>query len=321
MKWSVQNTQAYFSAEAQTCLEDNGCEVTFRQWAEVPEEEELLCQAIQGVDAIIAGCEWYTRTVFEAADRLKIVARTGAGYDHIDLAAASDHGVWVTNTPDATSPAVADFTIGLILSLLRDVHKMAAEMKRGKWEKRRGREMGSATLGIVGTGSIGREVIKRARGFGSTVLAYDVQEDQDFASAWQVTYVPLADLVAQSDIVSLHVPLNPHTKGLIDERRIGLMKPGAYLVNTSRPAVIDRVALLDALRAGKIAGAALDVHDPAPTPPDDPLVGMDNVLATPWTAYNTEAAVARMSITAARDVLAVLQGRTPSHPLNQIPGQ
>jgi phosphoglycerate dehydrogenase-like enzyme len=284
----------------------------------LPEEEEVICREIQGVDAVIAGGEVYTRRIFDAADNLKIVARSGAGYDRVDLKEATAHGIWVTNTPDATSPAVSEFTMGLILSLLRNIHGMAQDMKHGKWEAFRGRELGSLTLGIVGAGSIGRAVIKQARGFGTKVLAYDIRPCQSFAAEWQVEYVPLDDLMALADVVSIHVSLNEHTRGLINERRLKLMKESAYLVNTSRAPVVERADLIAILQAKRIAGAALDVHDPAPCAPDDPLVLLDNVLATPWSAYNTEGAAARMSITAAKDVVAVLQGRIPEHPVNKL---
>lgn len=318
MTFKVHNTQSYLTQEAISLLEENGCQVTYREWQGLPEEETEVCRGIRGVDAVIAGSERYTRQVFRAADKLRIVARTGAGIDKIDLAAATEHGVWVTNTPAANGPAVADFTVGLILSMLRNIHGMAQNMKHGRWEKFRGRELGSLTLGVVGAGAIGREVIKRAKGFGTHVLAYDIQPDESFAAEWQVTYVPLDELMAQSDVVSIHVPLNEDTRGLIDERRLKLMKKTAYLIDTSRAFVVDKAALLKVLQAKEIAGAALDVHNPAPCAPDDPLVLLDNVLATPWTAYNTEEAVARMSITAARDVVAVLQGRNPKYPVNEV---
>jgi phosphoglycerate dehydrogenase-like enzyme len=174
-------------------------------------------------------------------------------------------------------------------------------------------------LGIIGTGSIGRRVIKRARGFGTSILAHDIRPDAEFASEWQVEYVSLDDLMARSDVVSIHTLLDENTRGLIDAQKLDLMKQTAYLVNTSRASIVEKAALLSLLQAKRIAGAALDVHDPTPCAPDDPLVQMDNVLATPHTAYNTKETVARMSISAAREVVAVLRGRSPRHPLNEVP--
>ena len=318
MAFKVHNTQSHLSDEALSYLSANGCEVSYHKWQALPEEEEVICREIRGMHAVIAGGEYYTRKVFDTADQLKIIARSGAGYDRVDLAEATAHGVWVTNTPGATSPAVSEFTMGLILCMLRNIHGMAQDMKRGKWEPFHGRELGKLTLGIVGAGSIGQAVIKQARGFGTKILAYDIRPCQDFASKWQVEYVPLDDLMSLADVVSIHVSLNEHTLGLINERRLKLMKESAYLVNTSRAPVVDRADLLKVLQAKRIAGAALDVHDPAPCAPDDPLVLLDNVLATPWSAFNTEGATARMAITAAKDVVAVLHGRVPEHPVNKL---
>jgi phosphoglycerate dehydrogenase-like enzyme len=304
------------SPESLKYLEQNDCRISHRKWDGLPEEE--ICWEIQGMDAVIAGNEPYTRKVFEAANKLKIVARAGIGYDSVDLAAATEHGVQVTNTPIATSPAVADFTICLILCLLRNIHAMAQETERGTWKKFLGRDLGALTLGIVGAGAIGRRVVKRARAFGTTVLAHDVQPDEAFAAEWNVDYVPLDDLMSRSDVVSIHVPLNEDTRGFINEKRLKLMKKTAYLIDTSRPTVVDRGALLKALQAKEIAGAALDVHDPIPCEPNDPLVQLENVLVTPWSAAYTEETLARVSITAAKDVVAVLQGRAPTHPLNEV---
>ncbi len=316
MPHTVVNTQDYLTSEARAKLAGNDCVVRDLGLEQLTEDE--FCAEIRGVEAVIAGGEWWTERVFQAGDKLKIVARTGAGVEHVDLAAASRHGVWVTNTPGATSHAVADFTLGLMLCLLRNMPAMVQDMKEGKWEQFRGRELGSLTVGIVGVGSIGKEVIKRAHGFGATILGYDVAPDEQFGRQWQVQYVALDDLLARSDIVSLHCALNEQTHGLIDEHRLSLIKKDAYLVNTSRAGVVDKDALVATLKAGEIAGAAIDVHDPAPCPPHDPLVALDNVIATPWTAYKTEEAISRMCTAAAADVVAVLSGGVPKYPVNEF---
>ena len=323
MPFSVINTQQYLTQEAKDYLAANGCAVRYRHLERMPHQEML--RELAGVEGVIAGSEVYDEGAFQAAEGLKIVARTGTGYNWIDVEAATRHGVWVTITAGATSQAVADFTLGLILSLLRNIHRMAQDMKSGHWNQFRGRELGSLTLGVVGAGSIGQEVVRRARGFAPSdrrppVLAYDVRADPEFARQWEVQYVPLDQLMAESDVISINVALTRETEGLIDRRRLGLMKQDAYLVNTSRATVVDKEALIDALRAGRIAGAAIDVHDPAPCSPDDPLVCLDNVLATPWSAYNTDQAIERMSIMAARDLVAALKGERPQHPVNQ-PGR
>jgi D-3-phosphoglycerate dehydrogenase / 2-oxoglutarate reductase len=315
MAFAVTSTVGYLTPEARTLLEQNDCQVTERELEHVSEAE--LCRAMRGIDVVIAGGDYYTAKVLEAADRLKIIARVGAGYDRVDVQAASRCRIWVT-TPGANSDAVADLTLGLMLCLLRNIPAMAHDMTTGRWNQFTGRELGSMAVGIVGTGSIGQAVIRRLSGFGCRLVAYDVLPDHDFARCWNVNYVALDDLVAQSDIISLNVALNDTTKHLIDGRRLTLMKKRAYLINTSRPGVVDKQALVRALQARGIAGAAIDVHDPAPCAPDDPLVWLDNVVATPWVAYKTEEAIARMCISAAQEVVTVLQGGRPIHPVNSL---
>ncbi len=316
MSYTVINTKDYLTEESMAHMRNHGCDIKYHPFERMREDE--ICSAIQGADAVIAGGEYYKEKVFEAAEKLKIVARVGVGVDHVDLGSASKHGVWVTNTPGATSYGVADFTIGLMLCLVRNIPRVAQDLKNGKWNQFCGREFSSLTLGIIGTGSIGREVIKRASGFGSKILAYDIAPDDNFSAKWKVKYVTMDELMAQSDIVSIHCPLNEQTKGVIDERRLKLMKNDAYLVNTSRDQLVDKKALVAMLKAKKITGAAIDVHDTVPCSPGDPLVAMDNVIATPWTAFNTEEAISRMCITAASEVVTVLQGLTPRYPVNQI---
>ncbi|MBM4028918.1 MAG: hydroxyacid dehydrogenase [Planctomycetes bacterium] len=315
MARAVINTAAYLTADARRFLQENDCQVVDLTLEGLPESE--FGARVRGVQAVIAGGEWWTERIFATTQTLEIVARTGAGVDRVDLAAAARHGVWVTNTPGATNQAVADFTLGLILCLLRDIPTVAQDLKAGRWNQFRGRELGSLTLGVVGTGQIGREVIKRSAAFGASILAHDIRVDQEFGQAYNVQWVSLDELMARSDIVTLHVPLGEQTRGIIDGRRLGLMKKTSYLVNTSRSAVVDKQALIQALEARILAGAAIDVHDPAPCPPDDPLVRLDNVLATPWTAYKTDEAIARMCSMAVEDVVAVLSGRPPRFPVNQ----
>ena len=316
MPFNVINTQHYLTRGARTCLETNGCEIIDDPLSDLTEDD--FCRIIRGIDAVIAGSERYTEKVFRAADKLKIIARTGAGYDQVDLSAATKNAVWVTTTPGAGSHAVSDFTIGLILCLLRNIPAMAQEMKNGEWRQFAGRELSSMTVGVIGVGAIGQEVIKKARGFGANVLAFDIYHDHDFAEKWETRYVALDELMAQSDIVTLHTALNEHTQGLIDARRLKLMKKGAYLVNTSRPDVVVKDALIEILKNKRIAGAAIDVHDPAPCSPGDSLVQLDNVIATPWTAYKTEEAIDRMCDTAVNDVITVLKGGAPRFPVNEL---
>ena len=294
------------------------CEVAYCHLDDLTEDQQ--CARIRDADAVIADDERWTKKMFAVAKKLKIVARVGAGFDAIDLDAADRHGIWVTNTPTATSNAVADWTIALILELLRSVHVSIRELKEGTWRHRRGRELTSMTVGVVGSGQIGRKVIQRVRGFDAVALAYDVAPDHEFARQFQVRYVSLEELLAQSDIVTLHCPLSEQTSGLINESTLKQMKPNAYLVNTARPGIVIKEDLVNALQSGVLGAAAIDVHEPKFLAPDDPFLNLDNVIATPWNAFNTVDSCAAMSITAAQEIVRVLSGEVPNHPVNIGPG-
>ena len=315
MLFSVIDSTPFFTDEAKAYLQEHGCRIKCCKLAGLSEDE--FRRTIQGVQAVIDGGEHWNAEMFDRAEDLKILARRGVGYDSVDVDAAARNGVWVTNTPGATDHAVADFALGVIICLLRNIPSAAQDMKKGQWHRFRGRELRSLTVGIIGTGAIGKEVIKRVRGFGGKVLAYDIAVDRAFAEQWSVQYVPLDELLGRSDVVSLHCSLNERTKGLLNAQNLKLMQKNAYLVNTSRAQVVDKQALVEVLKAGKISGAAIDVHDPAPCPPNDPLVALDNVIATPWTAYNTEESVSYMCMTAATDTVTVLQGGTPRFAVNK----
>jgi phosphoglycerate dehydrogenase-like enzyme len=279
--------------------------------------EDELCRELQGVDAVLAGNERFSERVLREAKDLKIVARVGAGYENVDLAAATRLGVWVTNTPDATTHAVAEYTIAVMLCWIRGIPAMLSDMKAGVWKQFLGKELRCLTIGIIGAGRIGRQAATLARAFGAQVLVFDVAPDEAFAQGLGIEYASLEQLLAESDIVSVHCALNDQTRGLINKTSLGMMKSGALLVNTSRPGVVVKDDLVEALASGRIAGAAIDVHDPKPAPPGDPLVGLANVLATPWSAGYTDSSVEAMIQDSSRDVVRVLQGKAPRFPLNR----
>ena len=316
MSFKVLNTTYYFSDAATQFLNENDCEIS--SVPSKPLSEDEVCDLVRDLDAIVSAGENWTEKTFQAAEKIKIIARTGAGTDTIDKDAATRHGVWVTNTPDATSDAVADYTIGMMLALLRNLPGRIQDVRNGTWELQPGRELGSMPLGIIGLGSIGKGVVRRAAAFGSKSIACDISQDPEFARQYGVEYVPLDELMSRSDIVSIHVNLSDKTEGMVSRGMLDLMKKTAYLVNTSRSQTVDKEALVEKLSSGGIAGAGLDVHDPAPCPPDDPLVILDNVIPTPWIAYQTQEALDKMLDMAVRDVVAVLQGGKPSHPVNAV---
>jgi D-3-phosphoglycerate dehydrogenase len=271
---------------------------------------EDLLTVISEYDALIVrGRTKVTAAVFDAATNLKVVGRAGVGVDNIDLAAAQSHSVTVVNAPTATTIAVAEHTLALMLSLVRNVSRADATMKSGLWEKKKlvGSELNGKVLGIIGMGNIGSAVGQRAAAFGMTILGYDPFLSPDQIRQRQAEPVSLNDLFAQSDLITMHIPLTPETRILINGQAIGLMKRGVYLICAARGGVIDETALLNALESGQIAGAALDVFTNEP-PGLTALVAHPNVVTTPHIGAQTAEAQVRASVDIATEVLAALQG-------------
>ena len=297
-------------------LIDAGCDLVPSPYPRPATEQELLA-LIPGVDAVLASTDSFTRAVFAAADRLKIISRFGVGYDAIDLAAASEHGVWVTITPGTNEHSVADLTLALLLALARQVVPAVEQTRQGEWERAIGLELAESTLGLIGFGRIGRQVALRARAFGMRVLIYDVYRDEPAAAEAGARYVTLEELLAAADFVSLHAPSTPETRDLVNAATLGQMKPSAYLINTARGELVNEADLAAALRAGRIAGAALDVFKQEPPGKAHPLLGLPNVLPTPHMAGLTAQSAERMAALSAENILAVLGGQPPPHPVNE----
>ncbi len=245
--------------------------------------EDALAPLVADIDAwIVRGATKVTRRLIGAAPRLRWIARAGAGLDNIDVAAAKERGIAVLNVPGANAVAVAELVFGLLLGLMRKIPAADASLRRGEWEKSRfqGRELRGKTLGIVGLGKIGRAVAKRAQAFEMTCVGHDPLVSEADARALGVEPVSFEALLARADIVTLHAPMTPDTKGLIGAAQIARMPKGAILVNAARGALVDEAALVAALRSGHLAGAALDVFAEEP-PTDGTLVNLPNVVATP----------------------------------------
>lgn len=273
-----------------------------------------LAALLRDADAMIASSDPLPADVLVAAPKLRIIARTGVGYDAIDIAAARELGTVVTVTPGANEHAVADYTLAAMLALLRRVPENHAAVRAGGWARAIGTELAGKTVGVVGLGRIGKLVARRLAGFEPRLLAYDVVEDRAFAARYAVTYLPLDDLLAQADIVTLHVLLRPETHHLLDARRIGLLKSTAYLVNTCRGPVVDEAALAAALTEGRLAGAALDVFEQEP-PTDSPILWAPNVLLSPHVAGVSLESQERMVAMAVEETARVLRGEPPLHAL------
>ncbi|NPA26237.1 MAG: hypothetical protein GXO36_01360 [Chloroflexi bacterium] len=271
-----------------------------------------LAQALaQGYHALIVRSRTkVTRDLLAAAPSLRVVGRAGVGVDNIDLDAAKARGVIVVNAPEATTDAVAEHTLALLFAVARHIPRADASMKAGRWEKKafQGIELAGKTLGIIGVGRIGAAVARRARGLGMRVLGYDPYLDQATLAARGVEPVAdLATLLARSDVVSVHVPLTPETRGLLDAQALAQLKPGAIVLSTARGGVVDEAALLAALDEGRVLGAGLDVFEHEP-PGATRLVTHPRVVATPHIAAQTREAQARVARDIADEVLAALRG-------------
>lgn len=280
-----------------------------------------LISDIADCHAVLARIEKYPAEVLEAAPFLKIIARHGVGVDNIDVKRAEELGIWVTNAPESNSNTVAEHTIGILFALAKHTVRTVSEFRDGNYEIRnqiRGNDLEGKILGIAGVGKIGGRVAeKAAHGLSMNVLAYDPYASNDAFPDF-IERVPEWDrLFRRSDFVSLHIPSNEATRGIVGKHEFELMKPTAYIINAARGEIVDEKALIDALRSGQIAGAGIDVFEQEPPDRTNPLLHMQNVIATPHTAAMTEEAMQRMALHAAMCIDDVLSGRVPEWPVNR----
>ena len=290
-------------------LESQGFEVVFTDLPK-PLSEDDLAGIIKGMDAVICGNDNVTKKVFQAADRLKVVSKHGVGVDRIDLEAAAECGVIVTNTPGANTEAVAELAVGLMFALSRQIVQAHSATKAGGWSRFVGMEIWGKNIGIIGLGRIGKAVARRMKALGGNVLAYDVMRDEEFAAEMQIEYVELDRLLGESDIVTLHTPVTEETENFLDRKRISMMKHGAYLVNAARGELVDEEALAEALGTGQLAGAALDVYRKEP-PEGSPLLKLNNCITLPHIGAYSREALERMGMMAAENVVAVITNGKP----------
>lgn len=298
-----------YSNEPLALLQNNGFEIERR--------EKVDTDGLKGFEAIVVGVQRITREMLQNSS-VKIIAKHGVGVDNIDLEAATELGIPVTVTPNANAVSVAELTIGFIFAL----SKKLIDLHNNLYQKRQfvsnvGLELHGKILGIVGFGSIGKEVAKRALCLGMRVLVYDPYVEESNLRELGVEKMELDELLRQSDFVSLHVPLNESTRHLIDREKISLMKRTAYLINTARGGVVDEKALVEALKSGQIAGAALDVFDVEPLPADSPFFDCPNVIMTPHVGAHTYEAILRMNMMAAESIVDFFNGKIPKHVVNR----
>jgi D-3-phosphoglycerate dehydrogenase len=273
---------------------------------------EDLLKEIGEYDALIVRSRTkVTPAVLDAGIRLKVVGRAGIGVDNIDLASASAHGVTVVNSPLATTVTVAELALGMMLALAREIPRADATIKAGKWLKKEfeGTELFGKTLGVIGFGRIGSTMAKRASAFDMRVLAYDRLKDANETRLNGGNPVELDELLAESDFISLHLPLTADTKNMLNAETFSKMKDGVYIVNASRGGIVDEDALVAALDSGKVAGAAFDVFASEP-PGITPFVSHPKVICTPHVGAQTVEAQARAGYDIATEIVAALKGET-----------
>jgi D-3-phosphoglycerate dehydrogenase len=304
-------------------LAESGLEV-LRQEFEVDVRPELaaagLADAIDGYEALIVRSQTkVTAEILERGTSLKVVARAGIGLDNVDVDAATHRGVLVVNAPQSNIVSAAEHTIALLLAQARNIPLANTSVKAGRWERERfqGIELHGKTLGIIGVGRVGAMVAQRAAGFGMRVVGFDPYVTRERAREFGVELMPnLPALLVQADLLTVHLPRTRETDGLIGAREFELMKEGVRLVNTSRGGIVDERALVDAIRSGKVAGAALDVFEQEPVPPAHPLLAFDNVVVTPHLGASTQEAQDKAGTAIAEMVRLALHGEFVPYGVN-----
>lgn len=298
------------------------CDYEIWDEEDIPVPRSKLLNSVSEVQAILCLLtERIDDEVLDRAPNLKIVANMAVGFDNIDVDACTRRGVKVTNTPGVLTETTADLAFGLLLAAARRIPEAERVLRRGDWKTwspmfMAGRDVYGATLGILGLGRIGEAVARRATGFSMRILYWDQVRRPDVEEKLGARFVSLEELLRESDFVSIHLPLTPNTRGLIGKRELEMMKPTAVLVNTARGPIVKQGDLYEALVAGKIWAAGLDVFEEEPVSPDDPLVKLDNVVALPHIASASVATRTRMAVMAAENVVAMLTGHTPPNLVN-----
>lgn len=303
------------SAVAMQYLRDAGCEVTVAttSW---PVDEAWLIELSAAMDALVFTMEPVTRRLIEAAPGLRVIARPAVGYDTVDMEAAKRRGIAVTIAAGANDQSVADFTMGLLLMAARGIGKAANGVAQGGWDRIIGTEVWRKTLALIGLGRIGKAVAKRALGFDMRVLAVSRHPDAEYARAHGIELVTMDRALQNADFLSLHAPLNDSTANLIDAAALAKMKPGSYLINTSRGGLIDEAALADAVMRGHLAGAAVDVLRKQGVNNGSPLIGVPGIIVTPHMASLAREANERVAMSTAQSLVAVLRGERPTSVVN-----
>jgi D-3-phosphoglycerate dehydrogenase / 2-oxoglutarate reductase len=281
---------------------------------------EAIASDVADCDAVLARTALYPGSVLEAGKKLKVLSRHGVGYDNIDVARATELGIWVTYAPESNANTVAEHAIGCVFALARNFVRLDREIRAGNFairDKLLGSDLSGKVLGVVGLGKIGRRVAKKAAlGLDMRVVGYDPYLGAEAVKEFATPAASLEEVLAASDFVTLHIPGGAATRGIIGKKELASMKKTAFFINASRGEVVDETALIEALQSGTIAGAAIDVYRKEPPDKDNPLLAMQNVLLTPHNASQTREGMICMALHAAQGIDEVLSGRQPTWPVN-----
>jgi D-3-phosphoglycerate dehydrogenase / 2-oxoglutarate reductase len=291
-------------------LQAGGFEVAYPPEGLSLKDPSVLIEQLQGADAALASVEPYSREVLVASS-LRVIARSGVGYDSVDVEAASELGIAVTITPGANKESVAEHAVALMLGVAHGYPARDKEARSGQWRRVPLPRLSGKTLGLVGLGDVGKAIVPLATGLGMKIIAHDPAADRRFAEENGVRLCSLGELLTEVDVVSLHLPAVPETIDMINAQSLAKMKRGAILVNTARGGLVDEDALVDALESGQLAGAGLDVFKTEPLPPDSRLAKLDNALLCPHMAGLDEDALRTMARLAADSIVRLRQGRWP----------
>jgi len=308
-------TSVSSSKAALDLLERAGCEI---EVATPPamDDEAWVIEHSKDKNALVFTMERVTESVIKAVPGLKVIARPGVGYDTVDIDACTRRGIVVTIAAGQNDQSVADFTMGLMILTARRILDAANACNEHKWQRFVGTEVWNKTLTIVGLGRIGKGVAQRARGFDMNVLAVTEPGDEEFAAQHGIRIVDLETGLREADFLSLHVPLLPSTRNMIDARAISMMKPGAILINAARGGLLDEQAVADAVASGRLGGAAVDVLEVQGANSPSPLIGVPGIIVTPHMATYAREAQGRVAASVAQSVVTALQGERPAHVVN-----
>jgi len=299
-------------AEAKKLLESNNCEVIENPFGRPMTFDELKTYAPQA-DAVVVGVDTWDESVFSIAPNLKVLARFGVGVDNIDIEKAREFGIKVTNAAGKNANAVAELTIGLLLSAMRGIHALHQSTRQGRWDRFVGEELIGRKVGLLGFGNIAQKVARKLAGFDVDIIAYDKYPNLEAAAKLNVSMLPWEQVLPQSDVLCMLLPSLKETRHFMNETTFALMKDKAYFINTARGALVDEKALHAALQSGKLSAAAIDVYEREPASADNPLFKLGNIVTTPHTAAETYETYHEIGLFTAQAILDVFSGKAPEN--------